>query len=66
MSLDLNINIDKMLVLALRNKETFCEEADLVIEEDENQLDFPPQEIAQKSRSHLYFSIQIPQSSDLF
>lgn len=66
MSFDLNITVDKMLSLALQKKETHCENADLVIEEDKNQLDSPPQETAQESGSHSHFSSQVPHSGDRF
>ncbi len=46
MSFNLQITVDEMVVLALQNKERLCKDADLVIKEDKNQLDFPPQEIA--------------------
>ena len=46
MSFDLNITIDKILVLALQKKEILGEDADLVIEKDKNQLDSPLQELA--------------------
>ena len=66
MSFDLNITVDKMLVLGLRKKETLSEDADLVIEEDKNQLDSSLQETAQESGSHPHFSTQIPHSGDWF
>lgn len=46
MNFDLDITVDKMLVLALQKKETLVEDADFVIEEDINWLDSPPQKIA--------------------
>lgn len=42
MSFDIDITVDKMLVLALQKKETLSKDADLVLEENKNQLDFPP------------------------
>lgn len=66
MSFDLNITVDKMLVLALHKKETLGEDANLVIEENKNHLDSPPQETAQESGSHPHFSTQIPHSGDRF
>ncbi len=66
MSFDLHFIVDEMVMLALQNEKTLYEDMDLVIEGDKNQLDFPPQEIAQKSGSHPYFFTQICQSSDWF
>lgn len=66
MNFDLYITVDEMLVLALQNKKILCEDADLVIEEVKNQLNSPPQEIAQESGSHPHFSTQILQSGDWF
>ncbi len=62
----LNINVNEMLVLTLQNNEKICADADLVIEEDKNQLDSPPEEIGQESGSHPHLSIQIAQSGDWF
>ncbi len=45
MSFDLNIIVDQILLLALQNKKTLCEDADLFIEEEKNQLDSPPRKI---------------------
>lgn len=40
MGVDINITIDKMLMLALQKKETLDKNADLVFKENKIQLDF--------------------------
>lgn len=45
-----------MLVLTFQKEETFGENANLVNEENKNQLDSLSQKIAQESGFHLYYS----------
>lgn len=55
-----------MLVLTFQKEETFGENANLVNEENKNQLDSLSQKIAQESGFHLHFSTKILQSSNRF
>ncbi len=66
MSFDINITLDKMLLLASQTEKTPRQDADLVVEEETNQVDSPPKGTTPESGPAPHFSIQSSHSGDRF
>lgn len=66
MSFDINITVDKMLILALQTEKMLEEDVDLVVEEETNQGNSPPRETTPESGPAPHFSIQSSHSGDRF